>query len=140
MLMTVFFMIAFTNNFIIDANGFINPDDPLDLSIARLYKAAFSRIPDQEGHEYWKKAIKDPFVDYKDIAISFCKSAEFLAIAPPDSSHNQFVQILYQHCFDRSADAKGLVFWIDQLNLGLQNRSDVLIALLIHQKMLHCTR
>ena len=61
-------------------------------------------------------------------------------IAAPDSSHNHFVQILYQHCFDRSADAKGLVFWIDQLNLGLQNRSDVLIALLIHQKMMHCTR
>ena len=61
-------------------------------------------------------------------------------IAAPDSSHNHFVQILYQHCFDRSADAKGLVFWIDQLNLGLQNRSYVLIALLIHQKMMHCTR
>ena len=117
-----------TNNSIIDANGFINPDDPLDLSIARLYKAAFSRIPDQEGHEYWKKAIKDPFVDYKDIAISFCKSAEFLAIAPPDSSHNQFVQILYQHCLYRSADAKGLGFWIDQLDSGRQDRVDVLIG------------
>ena len=117
-----------TNNSIVEANDFIDQNDQTDISIAKLYKAAFSRVPDQEGHEYWREAINDPLVDYKDIAISFCRSAEFLAIAPPDSSHNQFVQILYQHCFDRSADAKGLVFWTDQLNFGLQDRSDVLIG------------
>ena len=49
-------------------------------------------------------------------------------IAAPDSSHNHFVQILYQHCLYRSADAKGLGFWIDQLDSGRQDRVDVLIG------------
>ena len=117
-----------TNNSIVNDNGFINQNDPLDLSIAQLYKAAFSRLPDQEGHEYWREAINDPLINYKNIAKSFCNSTEFLALMPSDSPNNQFVQILYQHCFERSAEATGLGFWTEQLDTGLEDRAGVLLG------------
>ena len=117
-----------TNNSIDDTNGFINQDDPLDLSIAQLYKAAFSRLPDQEGHEYWREAINDPLIDYKDVAKSFVDSPEFSTIALPNSSSDVFATALYQNVLGRAPDSSGLAYWTNQLNAGLQDRADVLMG------------
>ena len=118
---------AVSNNSTLDANSFINSDDPLGLSIAQLFQAAFSRLPDQEGYDYWRELINDPLIDYKDIASSFCTSAEFAAIAPPGSSNSEFVQILYQHSLDRAADSTGLIHWTKLLDNDLQDRADLLM-------------
>ena len=118
---------AVSNNSTLDANSFIDSDDPLGLSIAQLFQAAFSRLPDQEGYDYWRELINDPLIDYKDIASSFCTSAEFAAIAPPGSSNSEFVQILYQHSLDRAADSTGLIHWTKLLDNDLQDRADLLM-------------
>ena len=118
---------AVSNNSTLDANSFIDSDDPLGLSIAQLFQAAFSRLPDQEGYDYWRELINDPLIDYKDIANSFCTSAEFAAIAPPGSSNSEFVQILYQHSLDRAADSTGLIHWTKLLDNDLKDRADLLM-------------
>jgi hypothetical protein len=94
--------------------------------IGRLYTAAFGRVPDEGGLQFWINAINDPLVSYKDVSKSFIDSAEFSTIA----SYNNylFTTALYENILDREPDSSGWTYWTDQLDTGLQDRADVLIG------------
>ena len=94
--------------------------------IGRLYTAAFGRVPDEGGLQFWINAINDPLVNYKDVSKSFIDSAEFSTIA----SYNNylFTTALYENILDREPDSSGWTYWTDQLDTGLQDRADVLIG------------
>ena len=96
-------------------------------AIGRLYTAAFGRKPDANGLQFWVDVISDPVVSYKDVSKSFVDSSEFSIIAAPDSSSEFFATALYQNVLGRAPDPSGLVYWINQLDSGLQDRADVLI-------------
>jgi hypothetical protein len=97
-------------------------------SIERLYTAAFGRIPDEEGIQFWSNAVNDPLINYKDISQNFLDSPEFSAIASPNSSSDVFATALYQNVLGRAPDSSGLSYWTNQLNYGLQDRADVLMG------------
>ena len=97
-------------------------------AIGRLYTAAFGRKPDANGLQFWVDVISDPVVSYKDVSKSFVDSSEFSSIAAPDSSSEFFATALYQNVLGRAPDPSGLVYWINQLDSGLQDRADVLIG------------
>ena len=96
--------------------------------IGRLYTAAFGRVPDEGGLQYWVNEVNDPLVSYKDVSQNFVNSPEFSAMASPNSSSDVFATALYQNVFGRAPDSLGLSYWTNQLNSGLQDRADVLIG------------
>ena len=97
-------------------------------SIGRLYTAAFGRVPDEGGLQYWVNEVNDPLVSYKDVSQNFVNSPEFSAIASPTSSSEVFATALYQNVLGRAPDSSGLGYWTNQLNSGLQDRADVLMG------------
>ena len=104
-------------------NADINPKQ-----IGRLYTAAFGRKPDAGGLQYWVNEVNDPLVSYKDVSKNFVDSVEFSKIAPADSSSDIFTTALYQNVLGREPDSSGLSYWTNELDTGLQDRSDVLIG------------
>ena len=97
-------------------------------SIERLYTAAFGRVPDEGGIQFWVNAVNDPLVSYKNISQNFIDSPEFSIIASPNSSNDVFASALYQNVLGREPDSQGLSYWTNELNSGLQDRSDVLMG------------
>ena len=82
--------------------------------IARLYKAAFGRAPDDAGLNYWlNKSGGGP----EEIARSFLASNEFRKLGSLDNA--QFADLLYHNSLGRAPDAAGLAWWTDQLNHGV---------------------
>ena len=96
--------------------------------IGRLYTAAFGRVPDEGGLQYWVNVVNNPLVSYKDISQNFVNSPEFSAMASPNSSSDVFATALYQNVLGRAPDSSGLGYWTNQLNSGLQDRADILIG------------
>ena len=112
-----------------ESNAFENGSSvELSTSIGRLYTAAFGRVPDEGGLQYWIDVVNDPLVKYKDVSQNFVDSAEFSLVASPNSSSDSFTTALYQNVLGRVPDAPGLSYWTNQLNSGLQDRADVLIG------------
>ena len=103
-------------------------DETVELFIGRLYTAAFGRVPDEAGLQYWVNVVNDPLVSYKDVSQNFVNSTEFSAIASPNSSSDVFATALYQNVLGRAPDSSGLGYWTNQLNSGLQDRADILIG------------
>ena len=115
------------NQIDIDETGTSN-NDVNPKQIGRLYTAAFGRVPDEGGLQYWINVVNDPLVNYKDVSQNFVDSPEFSLIASPNSSSDVFATALYQNVLGRAPDSSGLGYWTNQLNSGLQDRADILIG------------
>jgi hypothetical protein len=86
--------------------------------MARLYFAAFDRTPDAEGLAFWVETFRHG-ATLGQIAQGFIASAEFTERFGTVLTHEEFVQLLYQNVLDRSADPRGLAFWVGALNSGV---------------------
>lgn len=94
-------------------------------AVARLYNAAFDRLPDSDGLNYWIDQWEQN-ISNQDIAFYFYNSTEFTD--KYGSPTNQgFVELLYNNVLDRGPDESGLNYWLEQLDQGA-NRSDVLLS------------
>lgn len=95
--------------------------------VARLYVAVFGRQPDAGGFQYWvSQRASGRTLD--NMATFFVQSPEFLATYGENTSDTQYVELLYQNIFCRSADAAGLNHWRNQLSGGT-SRARVLLFL-----------
>ena len=103
-------------------------DSVSETEIGRLYTAAFGRVPDEGGLQYWINVVNDPLVSYKDVSQNFVNSPEFSAIASPNSSSDVFATALYQKVLGRAPDSSGLGYWTNLLDTGLKDRADVLMG------------
>ncbi len=94
-------------------------------SVARLYVAAFGRLPEAGGFAFWVDAYATAQWSLPGMAAFFVESTEFNARfgAVDDSA---FVDQLYMNVLGRGADAEGLSFWVDALAAGL-SRGDLLL-------------
>jgi hypothetical protein len=92
--------------------------------IARLYFAAFQRIPDYGGLLYWVN-VHAQGTPLATIADAFATSPEFLATYGA-LSNEAYVTLLYQNVLGRAPDAGGLAYWVGQLDSGTKTRGDVL--------------
>lgn len=85
--------------------------------IARLYRAAFLRVPDRGGFTYWTNqrwAGRSPV----SIANDFIAAPEFKNRYGTLSNHD-FVTLMYRNMFQREPDAAARKSWEDKLAYGL---------------------
>jgi len=94
--------------------------------LARLYFAAFGRIPDGAGLDFWVR-LNRAGTDLGAIAASFIASEEFIRLYGAGLSNAAFVDVLYQNVLGRAADAEGQAFWLAALANGMP-RGQVLLS------------
>ncbi len=87
-------------------------------SIARLYLAAFRRIPDPGGYDFWNRRHLQEGMSIEAMATFFSNSNEFRATYGEPLSR-EYVRLIYRNVFDRNPDATGWDFWEKQLDEGL---------------------
>lgn len=101
--------------------------------IVRLYLAAFNRIPDAGGFEYWIRDYRNG-ASLSDIAEGMAASDEFKTLYG-QSSGEQFIKDLYRNTFSRQPDVPGESFWNAVLDIGVP-RSAVIASFATSQEML----
>ena len=99
--------------------------DERTLAVARLFDAAFDRLPDREGIAYWRGTLETGGSLFS-IANAFVSSQEFQDRYGA-LSNRQFIEQLYRFTLNREADALGLQTWTDRLNAGTTRAEMVVI-------------
>ena len=95
-------------------------------SVARLYDAAFDRLPDGGGLLGWKDYV-DNGMSLSTVADWFVFSAEFQN-KYGNLSNQGFVEQLYHNALDRAGEAAGVAGWTAALDSGQMDRGDVLLG------------
>lgn len=95
--------------------------------IYRLYKAAFNRVPDEEGLGFWIGHAAGG-VSLEAVAEQFAASSEFAMLYGPQLSNTDFVSRVYGNVLERTPDAGGHAFWLAALDTGA-SRASVLAAM-----------
>jgi hypothetical protein len=95
-------------------------------SAARLYGAAFDRVPDASGLNYWIQQ-RQRGVTLERMALMLSASAEFKKLYGT-TGDRAFVEQVYRNVLDREPEAKGIDYWVDQLARGLMTRGRVLVG------------
>jgi hypothetical protein len=91
----------------------------------RLYQAAFNRLPDVTGLDFWMASL-NAGVSLSSVAGQFISSAEFQALYGATDS-TQFITLIYQNVLGREPDAAGLAYWVSTLDAGAA-KADVLVG------------
>ncbi|MCA1247773.1 DUF4214 domain-containing protein, partial [Massilia sp. MS-15] len=94
-------------------------------ALARLYLAAFERLPDGAGLAYWTGQVGSG-ASLATVAQDLATSAEFMA-SYGRLDDAGFMRQLYQNVLGREGDSAGLGFWTAQLAGGLA-RGEVLLG------------
>ena len=102
--------------------------DDISSKIYRLYNAAFGRFPDAEGLRYWIEKNTSGIDTYRKTADSFILSDEFVALYDKNSTNSNYIENLYKNILDRSPDKQGFNYWLNQIEKGYENRSDLLMG------------
>lgn len=89
----------------------------LQAQVARLYVAYFLRTPDVGGLDYWI-AKRRAGTSLEQVSQSFALSPEFRTRYGPLTDEG-FVELVYRNLFDRTPDADGRAYWLDQLGKGV---------------------
>jgi len=87
-------------------------------TVARLYLAAFKRIPDIAGLQFWQGVLINGG-SVAQIAQIFTQTSEFASLYGTNLDSSQFLDILYSNVLGRSADASGKSYWLQQLAGGM---------------------
>lgn len=108
------------------ANAFLHASDYDSSSeeIARLYLAAFNRIPDKDGLAFWLAVHRNGATDAQ-IADIFTRSPEFETKYGPSVGTDAFIELLYSNVLGRASDASGKQYWTKLIDAGMA-RGDVL--------------
>ncbi len=83
-------------------------------AVVRLYGSVFSRLPDNEGFDYWVVDGRTTF----QMARFFVTSDEFVA-RYGSLSDEAFIIEIYQNVLGRAPDADGLAYWRGRLQTDL---------------------
>ncbi|QLQ13035.1 MAG: DUF4214 domain-containing protein [Brevundimonas sp.] len=100
--------------------------DDLALQIARLYDAAWNRLPDEGGLMTWRNALGGGMT-LQAIADLFAGAAEFTNTYG-NLTNRQFVEQMYLNVLNRAGDAGGLDTWTNALDGGTYTRGQVMLA------------
>ena len=91
----------------------------------RLYQAAFNRAPDEGGLGYWIDRM-DHGMTLDEVSSKFLESAESKLLYGQNPGTADFVNSLYLNALHRAPDEGGLGWWVDQIDRGIQTRTQVL--------------
>ncbi|MFA8387892.1 MAG: DUF4214 domain-containing protein [Pelagibaca sp.] len=98
-------------------------------SFVEMYIAYFNRAPDAVGLAFWGTAFASG-MSLEEIAAEFATQPETLATYPEDLNNLRFVSDVYDNVLGRAPDIDGLLFWAEQLDEGVIERSDFILAML----------
>lgn len=93
--------------------------------VARNYREFLGREYDIDGLNDWTGRINNRVQTMQDIASGFVFSEECIN---KNLSNEEFVQMLYRGCFDRTGDNLGVADWVSKLNSGEYNREQVFLG------------
>ncbi len=85
---------------------------PTQDNTAKLYVAMFDRASDSAGLEYW---VEISGLDLEGISQSFFGQDETQEKYPPGTTAEVFVTAVYANLFNRTPDAEGLVYWVEEI-------------------------
>lgn len=94
-------------------------------SVVRLYTAAFGRMPEQAGFEYWMTEYTHGNRNLTSMADFFTKSPEFLTTYGP-LDDDGFVRQLYRNVLGRNGEETGVSYWINEMVNGMARRTVLL--------------
>ncbi len=100
---------------------------PTQESITKLYVATFDRAPDASGLAYW---LNDSGLTLEQIAMSFFDQKETQEKYPSGTATSLFIETVYANLFNRAPDAKGLEYWVAELDSGNISRSVFILAVI----------
>ena len=87
----------------------------VEYGIAKIYIAAFNRVPDLGGLLNWESQYTSGKMNYTQIAEVFTNQAEYIAKYPTSLTDSEYISKIYLNVFGRTADAGGLENWVNQL-------------------------
>lgn len=93
--------------------------------VYRLYQAAFNRTPDKGGLGDWIYGM-DSGMSLIDVSAGFISSAEFKSVYGANPTNAEVVTRFYNNVLHRAPEQAGYDYWINQLQSGLQTRTQVL--------------
>lgn len=108
-----------------------------DRTLMRLYIAYLQRDPDISGLEYWRRQMFDGESAQK-VSNAFASSIEFQT-RYGHLDNEQFVDLIYRNVMERTADAEGRAYWINELNLGL-TRGELMLGFSESPEFVHKTQ
>jgi hypothetical protein len=83
--------------------------------VIREYQAAFDRVPDQAGEQYWVQQFGTGAVSLAQIATVFASSTEFNSLynaTATTPANTTLVTAFYENVLQRAPDAAGLAYWV----------------------------
>ena len=92
----------------------------------RIYNAAFSRFPDNDGLKYWINQYRTGTDNHEIVSKSFINSNEFVKRYGSNLTNEIFVEKLYINVLGRSYDQEGYNYWTGNLNNKIEERWSVL--------------
>ena len=95
--------------------------------VYRVYGATLDRAPDPAGLRFWTDQL-DAGVPLQQMVSGFTGSPEFSSKYGASLSNLEFVNLLYLNVLDRPGDGAGTQFWVNGLNAGSANRSQVVLG------------
>ncbi len=96
-------------------------------SVYRLYCAAFLRLPDVGGLDYWTGELLARRIDVPSMAESFITSEEFLQ-RYGQIDDRTFLDLVYRNVLGRPFDDGGYRYWTNELARPRFDRGDLMIA------------
>lgn len=98
--------------------------------VAKIYIAAFNRVPDSGGLANWVNQFQASVMTYNQIAEAFTSQDEYMAKYPSTLSNQDYVSQIYLNVFGRAADSNGLQNWTNQLNGLVFSKGTIMKAML----------
>ena len=97
------------------------------LPMIRMYQAAFGRVPDNGGMDFWVGQIRSGAHTIASAAEFFIGAPEAVARSIDGSVANlTYVTALYSNVLGREPDEGGLNFWLGEVNSGARSRAQIL--------------
>lgn len=93
--------------------------------VAKIYIAAFNRVPDAGGLEFWSSAYMNG-TSLSTIANGFTSSQEYANTYASNLTNSEYVSKIYKNVFARDVDASGNAFWVGALNNGAVTKAGLL--------------
>ena len=97
------------------------------LPMIRMYQAAFGRVPDNGGMDFWVGQIRSGAHTIASAAEFFIGAPEAVARSIDGSVANMtYVTALYSNVLGREPDEGGLNFWLGEVDSGARGRAQIL--------------
>jgi len=94
----------------------------------RIYKAAFDRMPDKGGLDFWLTTLNSG-KSLTAVASGFMSSPEFIAMYGTNPTAENFVTKVYNNVLHRAPEAGGYNYWVGIIHAGSLSQAGTLASI-----------